>query len=301
MKPGSALHRLAYFATDAWDEWRHSPGVNLLALATLAAALFVAGLVTLVLANVGRHLDTERGRVQVHVYFRDAAGADARERVREELARTAGVAAVESVDPAEALRRYRTWAARNAALADELETNPLPASLDVTLAPGPNAERVAQAILAGFGRRPEVEDVRFDREWLERVGHLLSTARLGGGALAALVFAAVGLVMAGVLRLAVHARRDEIEIMLLVGATPWFVRGPFLVAGLAQGALAVVLALAGVEAARRGILAWTAAEPAALVGLAAGRPLPASASGMVCAVGIVVSLLAATLAVRRSA
>ncbi len=252
------------------------------------------------LANVGRHLDAERGSVQVHVYLRDAVGADERERLRLELAGRAGVVAVESVDEVEALRRYRAWAERSAALADELETNPLPASLDVTLAAGPGTERVGDALVAGLAGRAEVEEVRFDRDWLERVEALLGVARLGGGTLAALVFAAVVFVMASVLRLAVHARRDEIEIMLLVGATPGFVRGPFLVAGLVQGLVAVGLALAGVELARRGILSWLGAEPLALVGLATARPLPTSVSGVVSAVGLVVSLLAAFFAVRRS-
>jgi len=300
MRRSAALHRLAYFVTDAWDEWRHSPGVNLLALGTLVSALFLVGLVGLVLANVGRHLDAERANVQVHVYLHDSVGAEERERLRRGIEESAGVVAVESVDPAEALRRYRAWAGRSAALVDELATNPLPASLEVTLAAGPDAERVGATLVAGLAGRTEVEDVRFDRDWLERVEALLAVARLGGGALAVLVFAAVVFVMASVLRLAVHARRDEIEIMLLVGATPGFVRGPFLVAGLAQGLVAVGLALGGVEAARRGITAWVGAESIALVGLATLRPLPADASGAVSAVGIVVSLAAALFAVRRS-
>jgi len=300
MMPGKGLHRLAYFVSDAWDEWRHSPGVNLLAVGTLVSTLFLAGLVALVLDNVGRHLDEERGNVQVHVYLRDSVDPLAREGLRLELARTPGVAAVETVDRDEALRRYRAWAERSAALVAEIGANPLPASLDVTLVSGPGAERVGDAIVAGLVGRAEVEDARFDRDWLARVEALLSVARLGGGALAVLVFAAVVFVMASVLRLAVHARREEIEIMLLVGATPSFVRGPFLVAGLVQGIVAGGVALFGVEAARRGIAAWLGAEPLALVGLATARPLPAGAAALVSAVGVLVSLSAAFFAVRRS-
>ena len=73
-----ALHRLRYFASDAWDEWRHSPGVNLLALRTLVAALFLAGLVMLVMANVERRVRRLRDEVSVQVYLDD----DARSRRR---------------------------------------------------------------------------------------------------------------------------------------------------------------------------------------------------------------------------
>ena len=67
-----------------------------------------------------------------------------------------------------------------------------------------------------------------------RSDHRFHLVGIGGTGLALLVFAAVVFVMASVLRLAVYARRNEIEIMLLVGATPAFVRGPFLMAGLGQ-------------------------------------------------------------------
>ena len=300
MRVGSRLHRLAYFVRDAADEWRHSPGVNLLAVGTLVATLFLAGLVALVLANVDRHLDDERGSVQVHVYLRDSVEPALRQNLFLELTRTPGVAAVEYVDRDEALRRYRAWAERSAELVEEIDSNPLPASLDVTLTAGPGAERVGDAIVAGLVGRAEVEDVRYDRDWLARVEALLAVARLGGGALALVVFAAVVFVMASVRRLAVHARREEIEIMLLVGATPSFVRGPFLVAGLVQGMVAGVVALLGVEAARRGLTGWLGAESLALLGLATARPLPAGAAALVSAVGVLVSLSAAYFAVRRS-
>jgi len=118
-------------------------------------------------------------------------------------------------------------------------------------------------------------------------------------AIAVVVFAAVVFVMAGVLRLAVLARRDEIEIMLLVGANPGFVRGPFLVAGLAQGVVAAGLALGAVELARRAALGW-AGSPLVPLELFAGRGLPPGYVLLVLATGVVVSVAAAFFAVRRS-
>jgi cell division transport system permease protein len=203
------------------------------------------------------------------------------------------------VSKSEALRRYRQWAAGMAELIDDLGVNPLPATIEVYLEPGPEVERLGQAIALRMGGREGVEDVRFDRDWLRRLEALLGLARIGGTGLAVLVFAAVVFVMASVLRLAVYARRNEIEIMLLVGATPGFVRGPFLVAGLGQGFIAAGAALLLVEGVRRGALAYAGAGPVALLDLAAASPLTLQMSLLLVAVGLTVSLTGAYFAVRR--
>jgi len=295
-----SLHRLRYFATDAWDEWRHSPGVNLLAVATLASTLFLAGLVMLVLVNVEHRVRILHDDVSVQVYLRDDVTETAKQRLEEEAAALAGVSRVEYVSKQEAHRRYKEWAADMTALIDELEENPLPASLEVFLRPGPGSEELGAAVAVKLAGQEGVEEVRFDRAWLRRLVALLGLARIGGAGLACLVFAAVVFVMASVLRLAVYARRNEIDIMLLVGATPAFVRGPFLAAGLGQGLIASGLALLMVEAVRRAALAYAGSGSVVLLDLIAARPLPAGPSGLLMAVGLLVSLTGAYFAVRRT-
>jgi cell division transport system permease protein len=211
-----------------------------------------------------------------------------------------GVADVDYIDKNEAVRRYSEWADQLVDLLDELETNPLPASFEVTLEAGPDAEAHGEAIVAALTGWPAVEEVRFDRDWLRKLEALLGLARIGGGGLAVIVFAAVIIVMASVLRLAVYARRDEIDIMLLVGATPSFVRGPFLVAGLGQGLLASILAVLLVEGARRGALAYAGAESIALIDLVLERGLPLEWAGLMVVVGLTVSMVSAFFAVRAS-
>jgi cell division transport system permease protein len=298
MSRGRSVHRLSYFVDDAWDEFRHSPGPNVLALLTLAATLFLAGGILLGIANLEHQLRLQQDDVRVHVYLDDGIAAAERAALERELAALPGVAGVAWVDQAEAVRRYRAWAGTRAELLDELEHNPLPESLEVTIASGADAELRGEGVVQAAVTRAGVQDVRFDRDWLERLDALLDLARAGGAAVAVIVFAAVVFVMASVLRLAVLARRDEIEIMLLVGATPGFVRGPFLVAGLVQGLVASGLALGAVEGARRAALAW-AGSPLVPLELFAGRSLPAGYVLLVIATGVLVSLTAAFFAVRR--
>jgi len=294
------VQRLRFFVSDAWDEWRHSPGVNLLALGTLAAALFLAGLASLVLSNVGRGVEALQGDVRVEIYLRDDLAPEAREALRGEIEAFPGVRRLDYVDKEQALARYRLWAGDAAPLLGELESNPLPASFEASLQPGGQGEAAGERLVRELSQREGVEDVRFDRAWLGRLEAMLGLARVGGSAVALVVFGAVIFVMASVLRLAVYARRDEIDIMLLVGATPAFVRGPFLVAGLAQGLASSLLALLLVEATRRAVLYYAGAGSIALLDLVAGRPLPVGASALIGLVGLCVSAVGSYFAVRRS-
>jgi len=144
-----------------------------------------------------------------------------------------------------------------------------------------------------------VEEVRYNREWLLRIESLLEVARLGGIALAAVIFGAVAFVMASVMRLAVYARRDEIEIMTLVGASPAFVRGPFLVAGLGHGLVAALVAVGAIEGLRR-LAAVYGGGSSLLMDLAAASPIPWAYALLLLASGLIVGAVGSFFAVHRS-
>jgi len=293
-------HRLRFYVGDAWEELRHSPGVNLLAVGTLITVLFGAGLIALVLSNVETFVAELRDDVRIELYLSDDVTDEQREALRARLSAIEGVTHVEHIDKQEALIRYGNWAGEMSMLIDSLESNPLPESLEVFLAPGQVAENVGSRIDTDFRAAEGVEQVRFDRELLGRIEALLNLARVGGSGLGLLILGAVVFVMASVLRLAVYARRDEIEIMLLVGATPSFVRGPFLVAGAVQGLISSFAALGLIELARRGALGQAGEGSLALFDLVLAHALPGRFTFALIAIGLVVSCTAAWFAVRHS-
>jgi cell division transport system permease protein len=294
------LHRARYFCSDAWDEWRHSVGVNLMALLTLVSALFVAGLVLLIVTNIERRVQTLRDDVKIQIYLQDDRADEVRYALADRLRANPQVERVEYVDKDEALRRYRDWAADLAELVNELEANPLPASLEVFLAPGEGAAQTAATIAVGLKNQNGVEEVRFNQEWLNRLEAMLTLSRVGGAVVIALVFLAVVFVMGSVLRLAVFARRDEIQIMQLVGATPGFIRGPYLVAGAVQGLIASLLALLLVEGVRSAATATAETSAVGLLDLIAARPLSVDMAGLLLLLGVLVSLTGSYVSVRPS-
>lgn len=291
--------RLGYYFRDAWESVRFSPAVTLLAFGTLLVVLLVSGAVLLLMSNIGARLEGARSEVRVDVYLLEEITEAERASIRESLESAAGAARIDYVDKERALARFEEWFGSTVDLADSLRDNPLPASFQVFLDPDRAAGGAAAGLASRVGEMAGVEEVRYDRAWLDRVDALLTLVRAGGTLVGVAVLVVVIFVVASVLRLAVFARRDEIEIMLLVGATPGFVRGPFLVAGLAMGLFSGAAALALVELLRRIFLFNSGEQGAVLVSMLAGNPLGTSQSILLLVTGVLVSLLASFVAVRQ--
>lgn len=118
-----------------------------------------------------------------------------------------------------------------------LEGNPLPASLEIRLRPGYRTPEATERLARELQDYLIVEDVLFGRDWVQKI---VSLQRIAAGATAVIggAFALVaGIIIAAAIRIAVFARRDEIEIMQLVGATDSFIRRPFLIEGTLTGLL----------------------------------------------------------------
>lgn len=229
---------------------------GMLSTATIALALFVLGAFLLVTSNLER-LGSEWSRAaELSVYLKDDITPEARSAVEGLLAPGGVVAAHEYVSKAEALARFRQTFAELAPTADTLGDNPLPASFEVRLEPSASAAAGGVDALASRLRQANgVADVRYDRQWLNRLLSATDVIRGVGLVLGGILTIAAALTVANVVRLALHARREELEIMHLVGAPNVYVRGPFVMEGVLQGgagALAAVALLAVAFYAVRG-------------------------------------------------
>jgi cell division transport system permease protein len=164
------------------------------------------------------------------------------------------VDAVTRLSREEALAEFQRHSDFDRAL-ELLETNPLPPVLIVEprsgLDPGATGE-----LTADFDNRPEVERVRLDRQWVQRLHALLNLAERGIWLITALLGITVILVVGNTIRLDIESRRDEIVISKLIGGTDAFVRRPFLYAGLGYGIAGGMLATILVEGGR-----WILARP----------------------------------------
>jgi len=217
----------------------------LLAMATIAIALFVLGASLIVTGNLDR-LGAEWARAaELSVYLSDEVTPVDRHAIELAVARDDVTAGHEFVSKAEALRRFKQTFGDLAAAVDNVGGNPLPASVEVRLRPGaadgPGVEQFATRLRQMTG----VADVRYDRQWLTRMIRGIRVIRGAGFALSSMLTLAAVLTIANVMRLGLHARRDEIEIMQLVGAPQAYIRGPFVMEGVIQGGIGAALAVLG--------------------------------------------------------
>jgi cell division transport system permease protein len=148
---------------------------------------------------------------------------------------------VRFISEAEALAREAARAGRVRAAHRDLEANPLPASLEIRLKPEFRDARNAQAVAERLRGFPFVDDVRFGRDWIQRLDRLRNLAAIVGLVIG-LAFAIVAIVIIGVtIRITVLQRATEISIMRLVGATNRYIREPFLLEGVIKGILGGLL------------------------------------------------------------
>jgi cell division transport system permease protein len=239
---------------EALLSFRRARTLSALSVTTIAFALFVTGLFGLVALNLRTAIRGVAERVEVVAFLKRGTTSRTISAAMEDIALFPEVLKAEYVSEDQALERAKTELVEFQEAYKDLETNPLPASIELNLKPefrdATHAAQVAER-LKGFDF---VEDVRYGRDWVERLDSLRNIAGLVGLAIG-LAFALVSIVIIGVtIRMTVLQRAREIHIMRLVGATDWFIRGPFLVEGAIKGFLGGVVAVllcAGVFAAFR--------------------------------------------------
>ena len=285
----------------AFDEalaslWRRRQS-GLLAMGTITIALFVLGAFLILTTNLDR-LGAEWGRsAELSVYVADDITPEQQHAVDLAVAQDQVVAGQEYLTKAEALRRFKQTFADLAASVDNVGGNPLPASVEVRLKTGAAEGGGVERLAAKLRELPGVADVQYDRQWLARMMSGIRIIRGAGFALGALLTVAAALTIANVVRLALIARRDELEIMQLVGAPHAYIRGPFVMEGVIQGGMGAALAVlalgvafAAVQSRYLGALA-AAINVSSLQFLSVGVCLALVLGGM--AVGCVGGLVAA--------
>jgi cell division transport system permease protein len=260
----------------AFDEavaslWR-GRGSGAFSTATIALALVVLGAFLIVTSNLER-LGTEwSSSADMSVYLNDAVTPAERTAIEGVLETGDLVLARAYVSKADALARFRSTFADLASSMEGLGDNPLPASYEVRLRTG--ADAAVDALVAKVRQLPGIADVRYDRQWLARLVAAVSVIRRLGFALGILLALAAALTVANVVRLALHARRDEIDIMQLVGAPQMYIRGPFVMEGTLQGGLGAVVALAALGIGFVAVRARYLAPLAEMINLSSVRFLP---------------------------
>jgi len=224
-----------------------------------------------------------QGSASASLFLAESVSETAGRRLADEIATKEGVAGTEYISRQAALAEFKRLSGFGEALA-VLEENPLPAVIAVTPADG--AATTFENLVGSLADRPEVAEARLDQAWLQRLFAILAIVQRAVAIIAILLGLAVVFIVGNTIRLDIENRREQIEVMKLLGATDAFIRRPFLYTGFWYGLIGglvalmlmglCLLALAGPVRRLTGLYG----AEAGLAGLSAGESLLVIAAGV---------------------
>jgi len=279
--------------------WRSGRSA-LVSIGTIAIAFTTLGGFLLLSVNVQGVLDRWLEAAEISVYMHDTATNVEREALEQMLRARPEVAAVEYVSKERALQRFRDDFPELADVTASLSQNPFPPALEVRLRTDANADAAAETLARDVSGRAGVGDVQFDRRWLARLLGVVTSARVAGAVVAGILMLGAAFTVGAVVRLSLYARRDELEIMALVGAPFSYIRGPFVVEGLLLGGLGAAVALAAVSILYSLLGRWIGSDLAGLAGAGQLRFLGLAEIAIMLVGGLSVGAAAGTLASRAA-
>jgi len=221
-----------------------SPVTSGISVVTIGVTLVLVGAFALLLQNMEELLDQFGDDLRVTAYLEPEISAEALRELEQRVREIPGVEDVEAVSQDEALERFRASVGSGSALLDGLDINPLPASLEISLSEERRSAEGMETVASAIEGLTGVESLSSGRDWVE--GYLRAVALVKGVSIGLGIILALAtlLIVANTIRLGIFARRDELEILSLVGASRAFVQTPFLIEGLLQGAAGGAVALA---------------------------------------------------------
>jgi cell division transport system permease protein len=251
--------RFEYYLREVTSGLRRNGLVAFAAVSTTFIALLLFGLALLISRETNLIIEATTGNVEVAVYLTDAANSQTVEALTGKLTALPVVSSVHYETKAEACRRYKDMFANQQALVQNVDCSALPASLRVKLS-DPERFREVTAVLGcdkdASGKyqcaSPGIENVVDQSQFLDRLFSVTRVFRVGVLLVSVVMLVAAAILIANTVRMGLFARRKEIGIMKLVGATNWRIRIPFLVEGLFEsliGAGTAVLCLFGLKVA----------------------------------------------------
>jgi len=237
----SILQALIYFLREAVANLVRGWRISSLAVITTALSLFIGGMLILAAGNMAGAVERWRSAAQVVVYLDEDLARSDIDRVAENLRATLGVEDIVEVGSAQARERFRARFPDLDEVLSGFERSPFPVSFEIQL----GSSDVGGEWLARIRAIPGVAEVDSDARWLETLRAAAAVAKALGLLLGGILMAAAAVSIASVVRLSTFVYRKEIAAMRLIGATEFFVRGPFVVEGLVQGLAGSCVALLG--------------------------------------------------------
>lgn len=235
--------RFSYFIARALINFKQNIFVTLLTVGTITLALLIISLFLLVYVNLEGLAETWSEKVQVTTYFEEELSPAAVSSLKQSVIALRGTERAVYVTKDEAFKRFQDRLKGQASLLEGITPEVLPASLEIALKKNYRSSEAVESYVSGLKRLPGITEVQYGEEWVRRFNTFMNFIRLVGALLGGFLVVAVIFIVSNTIKLTIYSRRDELEVLGLVGATRFFIKAPFLIEGILQGAIGALLSI----------------------------------------------------------
>ncbi len=211
---------------------------------TIALSIMIASAFALFFLNAGEVLNSWKKGIRMMVYLKADTSEAARLDTQNRLRAIAGVQETAFISSDNALKRLKGQMAHHSALLENLKENPLPDAFEVILQPSARDSEALRFLAERIQSLDAVDEVEYGQQWIQRFSSMINLFSMAGYAVGGLFFMATVFIVANTIRLVLYSRREEIEIIRLVGATDRFIKIPFYLVGMIQGGIGSLIGLA---------------------------------------------------------
>jgi cell division transport system permease protein len=219
--------------------------LNTVTAITIALSILIASAFLLFFANANTIIGSWKQGIRVMAYLRPNLGEKDMADLRRQIQELPMVQRFTYISKDKALKLLKQQMHRQSSLFENLKDNPLPNAMEIRMAPAHQGREQIETLARKIEAIPAVAEVEYGQQWLVQFSHIINLFRLAGYALVGLFCLAAIFIVANTIRLILYSRRDEIEVMRLVGATDGFIKTPFYIQGIILGGLGGVVGLVG--------------------------------------------------------
>ena len=232
-----------YFSRQAIANILENRLVHLIGIGTMSIAFLIFYAFILIFVNINHWTEKQGKTLTMSIYFNEEPESAVIENIKKELFLFPGVTIKQFVSKDDAMKSLRRKLGEKAGLLDGLKQNPLPASLEIILSRDKDGDNLPYQLKKRLEEMPVVDEVQYTQEWIKKFQVIMEGIKIVGMIFGGLLFLAALFIITNTIKLTIYSRKEEIEILKLVGATNRFVKIPFMIEGAIQGFLGGAVAL----------------------------------------------------------
>lgn len=218
--------------------------LNVVTIITIAISILIVSAFALFFVNANEIINSWKKGIRIMAYLKPDATEIKIPELKRKIQHIGGIQDVRFISKKEAFQQLKKQMRRQSSLFENLKENPLPDAFEIRLIASFQNQEKVEMLATRLESLPQIDEVEYGQRWLGRFTNFFNLFRLTGYAMGGLFFMAALLIVANTIRLVLYSRREEIEIMRLVGATDSFIKAPFYIQGFIQGAFGGIIGLA---------------------------------------------------------